>query len=87
MPTFYDTHAHMDYPDYAPDLPQVIERAQVADITKIISVGTDLESSTRAIKLAEQHPAIFAAVGWHPTNAMEAPDDLRPALRVLAKHP
>jgi TatD DNase family protein len=87
MPIFYDTHAHLDYPDYAADLPQVIERAQAAGITKIIAIGTDLESSSRAVKLGEQYPGVFAAIGWHPTNAPEAPDDLRPALRELAKHP
>jgi len=87
MAIFYDTHAHLDYPDFAPDLPQIIERAQAAGITRIISIGTDLESSAHAVKLSEQFPAVFAAVGWHPTNAAEAPDDLRPALRELAKHP
>jgi TatD DNase family protein len=87
MATFYDTHAHLDYPDYAADLPQIIERAQAAGISKIISIGTDLESSARAIKLSEQYPAVFAAVGWHPTNAADAPEDLRPALRELVKHP
>src|SRR5579872_4870238 len=87
MAIFYDTHAHLDYPDYAADIAQVIERAQAAEITRVITIGTDLESSARAIKLSEQFPAVFAAVGWHPTNVLEAPDDLRPALRVLAAHP
>src|SRR5882757_5963780 len=87
MAIFYDTHAHLDYPDFAADLPQIIERAQAAGITKIISIGTDLESSARAVRLSEQYPAVFAAVGWHPTNAEEAPEDLRPALRELVKHP
>jgi TatD DNase family protein len=87
MAIFYDTHAHLDYPDYAGDLAQVIERAQAAGITRIISIGTDLDSSRRAVKLSEQFPAVFAAVGWHPTNALEAPDDLRPAFRELARHP
>jgi TatD DNase family protein len=87
MAIFYDTHAHLDYPDYANDLAEVIARANAAGITKIISIGTDLESSARAVKLAEQFPGVFAAVGWHPTNATEAPEDLRPALRELAAHP
>ena len=87
MAIFYDTHAHLDYPDYAADLPQVIERARAAGITRIISIGTDLESSRRAIKLSEQYEAVFAAIGWHPTNVLEAPDDLRPALREIAGHP
>jgi TatD DNase family protein len=53
----------------------------------MISIGTSLSSSEHAIRLAERFPNVFAAIGWHPSNAMDAPDDLRPALRELAKHP
>jgi TatD DNase family protein len=87
MATFYDTHAHLDYPDYADDLPEVIERARAAGITRIISIGTDLDSSRRAIRLAERFAGVFAAVGWHPSNAPQAPPDVRPALRELVLHP
>ncbi len=87
MAAFYDTHAHLDYPDYANDLPEVIERARAAGIVKIISIGTDLESSRRAVNLADRFAGVFAAVGWHPSNAHEAPEDIRPALRELVKHP
>ena len=87
MAIFFDTHAHLDYPDYAQDLSEVIARAQAAGISKIISIGTSLESSQRAVRLAEQFPNVFAAVGWHPTETSTGPDDLRPALRELAKHP
>ena len=84
---FYDTHAHLDYPDYAPDLAEVVARAQAAGISKIISIGTSLDSSERAIRLAEKFPNVYAAVGWHPTEAEKAPSDLRPALREFARHP
>ena len=87
MATFYDTHAHLDYPDYAGDLAQVIERAQAAGVTRVVTIGTDLESSVRAIRLSEKFDVVFAAVGWHPTNAMLAPEDLRPALREMVRHP
>ncbi len=87
MFTFFDTHAHMDYPDFAGDLPDVMARAQAAGISKIISIGTSLDSSRRAIRLAERFPNVFAVVGWHPTEAAPAPADLRPALRELARHP
>jgi TatD DNase family protein len=83
---FFDTHAHLDYPDYAQDLNDVISRAQSAGISKLISIGTSLESSRRALQLAEKFPNVYAVVGWHPTEAAGAPDDLRPALRELAKH-
>src|SRR6516164_906841 len=87
MPPFYDTHAHLDYPDFTDELPQVVERAAAAGITKIISIATDLDSSHRALKIAEQYPNVFAVVGWHPSASLHAPDDLRPALRELARHP
>ena len=44
-------------------------------------------SSKRAIGLAEQFGNIYAVVGWHPSDATKAPEDFRPALRQLAKHP
>src|SRR6266850_3308003 len=86
-PIFCDTHAHLDFPDFATELEQVVKRAETAGITRIISIGTDLESSRRAIQLAEQFPNVFAVVGWHPCDASRAPGDFRPALRDLARHP
>ena len=87
MPDFFDTHAHLDYPEYEKDFAEVLARAQAAGITKIISIATDLASSRRALALAEQHAMIYAAVGWHPSNAHEAPADIRAELRELARHP
>ena len=89
MPTFYDTHAHLDYPDFSAELPDVIQRAQAAGITRIISIGTNLESSARAVKLAEQFlKAVFAVIGSAShRKPSDAPDDLRPSLRELARHP
>lgn len=87
MAVFYDTHAHLDYPDFAQDIAQVIDRAGAAGIAKMISIGTDLESSRRAIGLAEKFPCVYAVVGWHPSDASKAPDDIRAELRQLALHP
>ena len=87
MPVFFDTHAHLDYPEFAPDFADVLARAQAAGISKIISIGTNLASSRRAIALAEKFSPIYAVVGWHPSDALEAPEDLRPELRELAAHP
>jgi TatD DNase family protein len=86
MAIFYDTHAHLTYPDFAEELPQVLARAEAAGIAKIICIGTDLDSSKRAIGLTDQFPNVFAVVGWHPSDATDAPSDLRPALRELARH-
>ena len=82
-----DTHAHLDFPDFASDLEDVLRRANDAEVRRIITIGTSLESSRRAIKLAEKHPAVFAAIGVHPTSEEEAEDDVITPLRELAKNP
>jgi TatD DNase family protein len=87
MSVFYDTHAHLDGPEFSPDFGEVVKRAQAAGVVKMISIGTNLTSSARAVQLAEEYPCIYAAVGWHPGEANEAPEDLRPALRQMAAHP
>jgi TatD DNase family protein len=87
MPVFYDTHAHLSRPEFVADLPEVMARALEAGITKIVTIGTDLASSVESVKLAEEYPNVFAVVGWHPSHALEAPSDLRPALHELARHP
>ena len=87
MSIFYDTHAHLSYPDFQDELPQVIERAQAAGITRLISIATDFLSSQRTLQIAEQFPNVFAVVGWHPSDAADAPADIRSSLRELAKHP
>jgi TatD DNase family protein len=85
--TLIETHAHLDYPDFAPDFDDVLRRANEAGVTRIITIGTSVESSRRAIELAEKYPSIFAVIGVHPTYAEEAPDDVMAPLRELAKSP
>jgi TatD DNase family protein len=77
----------LDYPDFAPDFDDVLRRANEAGVTRIITIGTSIESSRRAIELAEKYPEIFAVIGVHPTYAGEAPDDVMTPLRELAKSP
>jgi TatD DNase family protein len=80
-----DTHAHLDYTDYDPDRAEVISRAAEAGVTEIISIGTRIESSTRAVELAENFPNIWATVGIHPCDVDNAPDDAVERLRALAQ--
>jgi TatD DNase family protein len=82
-----ETHAHLDYPDFTNDLEDVLGRAAEAGVTRIITIGTSIESSQRAIDLAEKYPAIFAVIGVHPTYVEEAEEDVITPLRELAKNP
>jgi len=87
MAVFFDTHAHLDFPEFESDLPEVVARAEAAGISRIVTIGTTLESSRRAVALAQRFPNVFAAVGWHPGHAEEAPADFRTELRDLARSP
>jgi len=87
MDEFVDTHSHLDFPEFAADLPALLERATASGITRIISIGCDLASSARAVALAERYPQVYASVGWHPGYVEEAPADFRAELRALAAHP
>lgn len=86
MAFFYDTHAHLDYPDFTSDFSLMLERARAAGIARMICIGTSFASSRRAIALAEEHNEIYAVVGWHPSDALAAPGDIRSELRELAGH-
>ena len=82
-----DTHAHLDFPDFAEDFDAVLARAAGAGVTRVITIGTSLEGSRRAVELAHRYPQVFATIGVHPGNAMEAPEDVLGPLRELARHP
>ena len=49
MPQFFDTHAHLDFDEFQSDLTGVLERARSAGVDRILSVGTDIEASRRAL--------------------------------------
>jgi len=82
-----ETHAHLDYPDFAADFDDVLRRANEAGVTRIITIGTSVESSRRAIELAAKYPSIYAVIGVHPTYAEQAAEDVITPLRELAKSP
>jgi len=80
-----ETHAHLDYPDFANDLEDVLRRANEAGVTRIITIGTSIESSQRAVDLAEKYSNIYAVIGVHPTYAEQAEEDVMTPLREFAK--
>ncbi|MEY2562929.1 MAG: TatD DNase family protein [Verrucomicrobiota bacterium] len=82
-----ETHAHLDYPDFAGDFDDVLRRATDAGVTRIVTIGTSVESSRRAVELAEKYPNIFAVIGVHPTYVEESGEDVITPLRELAKSP
>ena len=84
-PMLVDSHAHLDDPAFAADLPAVLERAREAGVERIVTIGTDLDSSRRALGIAETREDVYFAPGIHPHEA-DHPGDVD-ALRGLAAHP
>jgi len=69
---FVDTHAHLNFEVFKNDYRQVIERALTNGVKGIINVGSNLETSKKAVAIAEEYPAgVYAAVGLHPIHAKE----------------
>jgi len=82
-----DTHCHLNLDQFDADLPEVLDRAVQAGIERIIVPGIDLETSQKAIELAETYPQIYAAVGMHPTEAGQWTEAADKKIRRIAEHP
>ncbi len=69
---YIDTHAHLTFPEFQPDLPAVIERAKAAKIETIVNIALDEAAIHASLKLAEAYPGyIYTALGLHPHDAKE----------------
>jgi TatD DNase family protein len=79
-----DAHAHLDSFE---DVRDVVERAGAAGVTRIVAVGSGIESCRRTLALSDQHEGVFAALGIHPHQAGEATRADVDELRELLAHP
>ena len=82
----WDTHAHLDDERFDGDRPQLLARL-AQDMEGVINPGCDGASSAFAVKLAEENPFIYAAVGYHPENLRGLPENYLEQLAVWAAHP
>ena len=82
-----DSHCHLDFPHFDEDRDEVLLRAVDAGVTALINPGADLESSRRAVALAERYDNVYAAVGVHPHDASTLGEQTLSELRQLAAHP
>jgi TatD DNase family protein len=81
-----DTHCHLDFNKFDEDRPAVIQRAMDAGITRFLIPGLDLVSSLSALRLAEAHPNVYAAVGFHPTDLDTFSEQAFDEMKTLASH-
>jgi len=82
-----DSHCHLDFPDFAEDIPGVIARARAAGVTRMVTISTRVARADTYRALAEAHPEVWYTVGTHPHGAAEEPDVAPETIADLACHP
>ena len=84
---YTDTHCHLELLFEEQDQDNMITRAREAGVTTLVTVGVDLASSAEAVQTAAYNDGVYAVIGIHPNNAIEATDHVLARLSDLASHP
>jgi TatD DNase family protein len=80
-----DTHCHLDMHAYFEDLDAILQDAFVHNVHAVASIGTDVDSSVRAVELARKYPMVSATVGIHPHDVDNITDRTYPILADLVQ--
>ncbi|MCF6139578.1 TatD family hydrolase [Pseudalkalibacillus berkeleyi] len=83
----FDTHAHLNADQFDEDREIVIQRALDEGVSHIVVVGFDRKTIKGALELAETYEFIYAAVGWHPVDAIDMTEEDLGWLEELSSHP
>jgi TatD DNase family protein len=86
-PDLFDTHAHLHFPQFADDLPAVLERARAAGVRRLVTIGTDVETTRAALDLAGRVRDVWAAAGIHPHDATSGDEAAVDEIARLAAEP
>lgn len=81
-----DSHCHLDFPDFAEELDEVVARAGAADIGRLVTISTRVRRFDQVRALAERYDAVYCSVGTHPHNAHEELDITAGELAHLSEH-
>lgn len=87
MNLIFDTHAHYDDEAFDADREALLASMPENGVGLIVDPGCDLDTSRRAVEIAEQYPHVYAAVGWHPENCAPYTRESLDTLRAWAKDP
>ena len=87
MTMLVDSHCHLDFPDFADELPDVVARAEDAGIGRMVTICTRVAKFDQVRAVAERFAAVYCSVGTHPHNAHEELDVTADQLIALAGHP
>ena len=87
LPLLVDSHCHLDFPDFAEELPEVVARAHAAGVTRMVTICTRLRNVPQVRAIADSYEGVFWAAGTHPMSAAEEPLASIEELVALAAHP
>jgi TatD DNase family protein len=82
-----DSHCHLDFPDFAPELDAVVARAGAAGIGHMVTISTRVRRHAQVLAIAERFPNVTCSVGTHPHHAHEELDVTAADLIERAQHP
>jgi TatD DNase family protein len=82
-----DSHCHLDFPEFAPELDAIVARARAAGIGRMVTISTRVRKLPQVLAVAEKFADVFCSVGTHPHNAHEELDIDAAQLVALSKHP
>jgi TatD DNase family protein len=82
-----DSHCHLDFPEFAPELDEVMARARAANVGTCLTIGTKLATFDRTKAIAERYSDVWCTIGSHPHEAKAEPLADSQALLAASKHP
>src|SRR5918912_739173 len=82
-----DSPCHLDFPDFASELDQVVARAHAAGLAKIVTISTRVRRHRQVLAIAERFEDVFCSIGTHPHYAHEELDVTARELIAAARHP
>lgn len=82
-----DSHCHLDFPQFAPELDAVVARAAAAGVGRMITISTHIQRYDAYRAIAERFDNVWFSVGTHPHRAHEEPDTTCEEIAALAAHP
>ena len=86
MKNIFDTHAHYDDERFRDDLEETLTAVHQSGVSLIINCGCDIASSKSTLELCDKFSFVYGAVGIHPHEAEDAPENAIELIRELAKH-
>ena len=86
-PEIVDSHCHLDFPDFAGEITDIVARAATAGVTRMVTICTRLSTLHGVQAISEAHPGVFFAAGTHPMSAADVPLATLEELAAIARHP